>query len=380
MAAFQIQAVAVGWQVYSLTGRALDLGLVGLAQFLPMITLFLLVGHVADRYDRKRVVAICQTISCLCSLMLMIGSLQGWLDRDMILAVLVVAGGARAFENPTLSALLPTLVPPSSLQRAIAFSASSNQTASVLGPALGGLLYALGGAVPYGVAFACFLTASLLVRTLVPLRAPEPRPKATLRSLFSGLAFIWQREVILGSISLDLFAVLLGGATALLPIYARDILHTGSWGMGLLRAAPAIGALAMSMLLAGRPPRRRIGRTMFVAVSIYGLATLVFALSSSLALSMAALFIAGAADVISVVIRVSLVQLRTPEAMMGRVTAVNALFVGTSAQLGEFESGVTAALFGAVGSVLLGGLGTILVCLAWMKLFPALRDADQLSD
>ena len=274
---------------------------------------------------------------------------------------------------------MPGLVGEARLQQASAWSASANQTASILGPAFGGLLYAAGAAVPFALATALFLAASALVFSIRPERALPPREAATLRSVFGGIHFIWENPAILGAISLDLFAVLLGGATALLPIYAHEILQTGPWGLGVLRAAPAAGALGMSVLLARRPLRRHAGRIMFGAVIVFGVATTVFAVSRSLPLSIAALVLLGAADVVSVVIRFALVQMRTPDAMRGRVSAVNMLFIGTSNQLGEFESGTTAALLGTVPAVLLGGLGTIAVALLWMRWFPALRKVDGLT-
>ena len=372
-------SVAVGWRVYELTGSAFDLGLVGLAQFLPVVLLTLLVGHVADRYDRRRIVAICQVAEAVAGLILAVGAATGALPVAGIFAVVALVGAARAFESPTLSALMPGLVGEARLQQASAWSASANQTATIVGPAAGGLLYALGAAVPFALAAFLFLAASVLVSLIQLERALAPREAPTLRSVFSGIIFIWENPAMLGAISLDLFAVLFGGATALLPIYARDILHTGSWGLGILRAAPAVGALTMSVLLARRPLKRHAGRLMFGAVVVFGLATTVFALSRSLPLSLAALVMLGAADVVSVVIRFSLVQMRTPDAMRGRVSAVNMLFVGTSNQLGEFESGATAALLGTVPATLLGGLGTIAVALLWMRWFPSLRKVDQLS-
>lgn len=376
--AFQMQSVAIGWQVYALTGSALDLGLVGLAQFLPIALLTLAVGHVADRYDRRRIVAACQVVEAAIAVCLALGVGAGWLGAPGIFALVALLGAARAFESPTLSALMPGLVGEARLQQASAWSASANQTATIIGPALGGLLYALGGSVPFALAAALFLAASTLVR-LIRVERPLPhREPATMRSVLSGITFIRQNPAVLGAISLDLFAVLLGGATALLPIFARDILHTGSWGLGVLRAAPAVGALGMSVLLARRPLRRHAGRIMFAAVAVFGLATVTFALSRSLTVSLLALVLLGAADVVSVVIRFALVQIRTPDAMRGRVGAVNMLFIGASNQLGEFESGVTAALLGTVPAALVGGVATIGIALLWMRLFPALRDIDAL--
>ncbi len=377
--AFQMQSVAIGWQVYALTGSAFDLGLIGLAQFLPVALLTLAAGHVADRYDRRRVAACCQAVEAAAAAVLAAGIGSGHLGVHGIFATVSLVGAARAFESPTLSALMPGLVGEAGLQGASAWSASASQTAAIVGPAFGGLLYALGASVPFALASALFLAAAVAVLCIRVSRAVAARAPASLRSVFSGLVFIWRHQAVLGAISLDLFAVLLGGATALLPIYARDILHTGSWGLGLLRAAPAVGALAMSVLLARRPLRRRAGRTMFGAVVVFGLATAVFAVSRSVPLSVAALAALGAADVVSVVIRFALVQGRTPDAMRGRVSAVNMLFIGTSNQLGEFESGATAALLGVVPAALLGGVGTVAVALLWMRLFPALRDVDELS-
>ncbi len=374
-----MQSVAIGWQIYALTGSAFDLGLVGLAQFLPILLLTLAVGHVADRYDRRRIVAICQVVEVCTSLFLAVGTATGWLGANGIFGVVTLIGAARAFESPTLSALMPGLVPIERLQQASAWSASANQTATILGPAFGGVMYAIGAPVPFALAAALFCLAStavLLIRVDRPVPAREP---ATIRSVLSGITFIWTHPAVLGAVSLDLFAVLLGGATALLPIYARDILHTGPWGLGLLRAAPAVGALTMSILLARRPIRRRAGHLMFGAVMVFGLATIVFAVSRSIPVSVVALVVLGGADVVSVVVRFALVQMRTPDAMRGRVSAVNMLFIGTSNQLGEFESGTTAALLGTVPATLLGGVATIGVALLWMKLFPALRDIDKLS-
>jgi MFS family permease len=378
--AFQMQAVAIGWQAYALTGSAFYLGLVGLAQFLPMFLLTLVVGQVTDRYDRRHVARTCQLVEAMAAGTLAVGSAGAWLDRESLLVVVCVVGAARAFEGPSLQALVPGLVPSPLLPRAVAWATSANQTATILGPALGGLLYAAGPTTVYTTVGALFLGASLLMAGIRMERVSPTLEPLSVQSLFAGIAFIRRQRAILGAISLDLFAVLLGGATALLPIYARDLLHTGPWGLGLLRAAPAFGALSMSVILAHYPLRRRVGRTMFSAVAVFGFATIVFAVSTSFALSMGALVVLGAADVVSVVIRNSLVQLDTPDAMRGRVTAVHSLFIGTSNQLGEFESGVTAALFGTVPAVLLGGVGTILVSLLWLRLFPELARVDSLED
>jgi MFS family permease len=379
--AFQMQAVAVGWQMYALTGSAFDLGLVGLVQFLPMMALTLLVGHVADRYDRRRIVAVCQLLEGAAVVALAAGSLGGWLEREAIFALVALIGAARAFESPSMAALLPNLVPRPAIQTASAWSASANQTAQIVGPALGGLLYAFGAGAAYGSAAALFLLAAALSSAIRMATSVRMRQPLTLESLFSGVAFIRRNRILLGTLSLDLFAVLLGGAVALLPIYARDILATGPWGLGLLRSAPALGALSMSLALANRPLQERVGQKLFAALLVFGVATVVFGLSTSLPLSLAALFAVGAADMVSVVIRFSLVQLRTPDEMRGRVSAINSLFIGTSNQLGEFRAGSIAALIGAVPSVVLGGVGTVLVAGLWMlHLFPELMRVRTLDD
>ncbi len=377
--AYQMQAVAIGWTMYALTHSAFALGMVGLAQFLPLLLLTPAVGQVADRFDRRRIAAICQTVEAVGAACLLWGIAAGWLGETSLFVIVVVLASARAFEGPSLAALIPGLVPPALLQPATAWATSANQTASIVGPALGGLLYALGPWIVFAVATAGFAAAALAA-SLIHLERPAPRREAaTFASAFHGLAFLRERPVLLGTISLDMVAVLLGGASALFPIYASDILHTGPWGLGLLRAAPAVGALAMSVVLAHVRLRRHVGLTMFAAVAMFGAMTMLFGVSTWLPLSLAALVVLGAADVVSVVIRFALVQSRTPDAMRGRVSAVNSLFVGTSNQLGEFESGVTASLFGTVPAAVLGGLGTIVVCAVWMRLFPALRDMDSLD-
>lgn len=376
---FQMTAVALGWQIYALTHSAYALGLVGLAQFVPMFALTLVVGHVADRYDRRLVVTLGNTVNAGAVLLLALGSWQGWLGAHSVYLLAAVAGGARAFVSPTLPAMLAGLVARPQLPRATALSSAAGQTAQVVGPALGGLLYTSGATAVYSCAAVLLALTSVLLATIKIQAAVRPREPLSLASLLSGIAFIRSQPVILGAISLDLFAVLLGGATALLPIYARDILLTGPAGLGLLRSAPAIGSLAGSLVLARRQMRVDFGRLMFGAVIVFGLATMVFGISRNFYLSLAALFATGSADAISVVIRQSLVQLRTPDAMRGRVGAVNALFIGTSNQLGEFESGTLAGLLGAVPSVLLGGLGTIVVALLWIRIFPQLRQARSLD-
>jgi MFS family permease len=372
--AFNMLGVAVGWQLYALTGSALDLGLVGLAQFAPIMLLTLVVGQVADRYDRRLIAAICQIVQAAAAAVLVEGSIRGWLSSTSIFATVALIGAARAFENPTTTALVSDIVPRVQVSRAMAWLVSATQTARIVGPALGGFLYVIGPGTTYLTATVLFIAAGLftaLTRTGQTARTSEP---VMLESVLSGLVFIRGQRVLLGTMSLDMFAVLLGGgATALLPIYARDILGAGPGGLGVLRSAPAVGALMTSLFLAYRPLQWRIGRTLFRAVFVFGLATVAFALSSSFALSFAALGVLGAADVVSVVIRSSLVQIRTPATMLGRVSAVHSLFTGTSNQLGAFEAGVVAALIGTVPAVLLGGVGTIAIAALWIVLFPELR-------
>jgi MFS family permease len=372
-------AVAIGWQLYALTGSALDLGLVGLVQFATQIVLTLVVGQAADRYDRRAIIALCRVVSGVAAAALAVGTVGGWLTTGRILALVAVVGAARAFEAPTMSALVVSLVPRALVPKAMAWSVSANQAARIVAPALGGVLYVLGAELVYVVAGALFLVAGLLAALIRGPVTARPREQFTLESFFSGVLYIRNSRVLLGMMSLDLFAVLFGGATALLPIYARDVLHTGPWGLGLLRSSPAIGALVMSVLLARYPVDRQVGRVMFRAVLIFGAATVAFGLSTNLLLSLLALTVLGASDVVSVVIRVSLVQMRTPDEMRGRVSAVHSLFTGTSNQLGEFESGLTAALFGAVPAVLIGGIGTMAVAALWMYLFPELRKVRALE-
>ena len=372
-------AVAVGWQMYALTGSALDLGLVGLAQFVPSFFLVLVAGHAADHFDRRRVLQACIALEAAAALGLAAASATGVIDAHAILALIFVVGVARAFQMPTMQALLPALVPPPLLARAIAANASAGQAAIIVGPALGGLIYIAGPRVVYAASTVLFLLAGLLVHVVRVRRAPPRLPPTGVSSVLAGIRFIRSEPAVLGAISLDMFAVLLGGAAALMPIYARDILGTGPWGLGLLRSSTAVGALATALWLAHHPLRGRAGRRMFGAVATFGVATIAFGLSRWFALSLGALLVMGAADMVSVVIRQSLVQLQTPDDMRGRVGAVNALFIGTSNQLGEFESGVTAAWFGVVPSVVVGGIGTLAVVVLWMRLFPALVGVDRLE-
>jgi len=375
----QMLMVALGWQMYDLTGSAWDLGLVGLCQFVPALLLVLIAGHVVDQHHRGRILALCMAVQCAVGLTLLAASAGHWATRGGLLAVSVALGCVRAFQMPAQQALPPLLVPPEVLPRALAFSSAGTQAAIIGGPALGGFVYVAGAGAVYAVCAALFALAGWLLRSLHYDHEPPPKEPVTVGTLLAGVRFIVHRPDVLGAISLDLFAVLLGGAVALLPIFARDVLHVGPWGLGLLRAAPAVGALATSIVLTRRAITRRAGKTMFAAVAVFGLATLVFGLSTNFLLSLAALLVSGAGDMVSVVIRQSLVQLDTPDEMRGRVSAVNSVFIGASNQLGEFESGVTAAWLGPVGSVVLGGVGTLVVAAAWVRLFPALAQRDRLT-
>lgn len=375
----QIAAVAIGWQIYDLTGSAFDLGMVGLVQFLPTALLVFVAGHAADRYERKRVVQLCQLAEAATALYLAVSTYLGAVGEVQIFIATFVLGIAGAFESPTTAALLPLIAPQGSLQRATAISSGAAQVATITGPALGGFAYAVAPHLAYGVMVLFWLGGMIFTGVIRPAPQAIAKDSASADDLYAGVRFIRGNPAILGTISLDLFAVLLGGVTALLPIYARDILAAGPLGLGILRAAPAVGALLMTMVLARHAITRRVGMRMFEAVIVFGIATVVFALSHWMWLSVLALAILGAADTISVVIRFSLVQLATPDEMRGRVGAVNFLFINASNQLGQFESGLTAALFGAVPAAVLGGIGTILVALLWMKLFPSLRQVERLE-
>ena len=376
---FMMQGVAVGWQIYGLTGNPMDLGLVGLVQFFPVVALSVVIGQVADRLDRRAVAACCQIGKAFAALALAVGSVGGWLNRDSMLALVFFSGTARAFEQPTMQALLPATVPTMLLPRAIAASASAQQTAVICGPSLGGLLYAFGPTTVYAACTLIFVAAALLIGRVRIARRAEIRKPLSMETLFAGFAYIYSRPILLGAISLDLFAVLLGGVTALLPIYARDILHAGPWALGLLRSAPALGALAASVALARHAFSGRAGPIMFAAVGTFGAASVLFALSTSVTMSLIALAIYGASDAVSVVIRQSLVQMRTPYDMLGRVLAVNSMFTGSSGSLGEFRAGAIAAWLGAVPSALIGGFGAVAVMLIWLAAFPQLRRVDRLT-
>jgi MFS family permease len=374
---YQMLALVIGWQIYQLTNSALDLGLAGLIQFVPAVVLTLLIGHAADRYDRRSIIRAAQSVSALAALMITAALLTHGLNRDLLFAAVFLIGCARAFEVPTSSALVPALVPAPIISRAVAAWTSANQTAVICGPALGGLIYAVS---PVAVTTICviFFTIAISFVTFITITgAPAGREPPTLTSVLAGFNYIRTRRRLLGVITLDLFVVLLGGATALLPIYARDILVVGPIGLGLLRSAPAVGALLTAVVLSRHPVERHIGPKMFAVVAIYGVATIVFGLSTWFPLSLVALAVLGASDAVSIVIRFSLVQIETPDAMRGRVSAINYLFVGSSNTLGEFESGAVAAWLGAVPSVLIGGIGSLVIAAAWMLMFPGLRRLDR---
>jgi MFS family permease len=381
VAALEMQSVAVGWQVYEITKRPLDLGLIGLAQFLPGITLFLPAGHVVDRLNRKQLLVACYASFAVCSVILFVLARRGISSAYPIYAVVVLLGTVRALNFPAARAVLPQLVPTIHFSNAVAWSSSIFQTATILGPTFGGLLYAFArgpGLVYAGAAFTA-VAAALAMSRVKAREKPRPREPVNLLSVLAGFRYIWREKLILGSISLDLFAVLLGGAVALLPVYARTILHTGPWGLGLLRSAPGVGAAAMAVLLAHRPLQRQAGPIMLACVAGFGIFTIIFGLSRNLILSLISLLLVGACDMVSVVIRAILVQIGTPDAMRGRVNAVDMIFIGASNQLGEFESGLTAHWFGTVPAVVLGGVGTLVVIALWTWMFPELRKTGNVA-
>ncbi|WP_082497964.1 MFS transporter [Pseudorhodoferax sp. Leaf267] len=381
--ATQIQAVVVAWQVYDLTREPLALAYVGLAQFLPMLCLLLPAGDLIDRFARKPILAAAWAVSALCSAMLWWLSGHGVAGVSGIYAVLVLYGCARAFAGPALQSLLPQIVPRAQLAQAIAVNSMLMRTASIAGPLLGGVLYAWGGGeLTYLVCLAGFVLGSVLLARVALAHAEPPAvAQGRMWQRFGvGIRFIWSRPVILGTISLDLFAVLLGGVVALLPIYAHEVLHVGPQGLGALRSAMAVGEVGAGLYLSLRPLQRHVGMTMFAAVAVFGLANLVFALSTGFWLSMGALLVAGMADMVSVYIRGALVQFSTPDAMRGRVQAVNMLFIGSSNELGEFRAGTSAAWFGAVPAAVLGGLCTLGVVGAWTRIFGTLRRLDRFED
>jgi MFS family permease len=380
--AMQVQSLAIGWQIYNIENSALALGFVGLCQFAPMFLLTLPAGEVTDRFDQRRVLALAYWAEAMCGVLFVLLSLFDPANSIAFFGVLVLFGSARAFAGPAGSSLLPFLVSPDNLPRAIALNSSVFTTAVIAGPAIGGLIYMLGPIFTYALAAVCFAVAGVLTFILGGRRIDRAAAIAAsrLERVREGIRFVWQRPVVLGAISLDLFAVLLGGAVALLPIYARDILHTDVFGLGVLRSAQAVGAAVMAFSLARWPIERKSGSRMFGSVAIFGIATIVFGLSTNFYLSFAALFITGAADMVSVFIRSALIQYSTPDHMRGRVSAVSMLFIGASNELGEFESGTTAAWFGTVPAVVIGGLGTLGVVGVWMWLFPPLRTVDRLRE
>lgn len=380
----QMLMVALGWHMYELTHSAWDLGLVGLFQFVPALVLFLPAGHWIDRLKRSYIFTACLAVQAVVSAILVMGTIglgadEPWITRELILVISVILGSVRSFQSATQQAISPTLVPSHILSRAIAFTSGGNQLAVIGGPAIGGLLYAFNPSVVYCVCFSLFGLGMLLGLMIKDLKPKPSLVPTTIKTITAGIRFIWNNKIVLGATSLDLFAVLLGGATALLPIYAKDILGAGPVELGILRASPAVGALIMTLVLTRWPIQRYAGKKMLASVALFGLATAVFGVSHSLWLSIIALMVTGVADSISVVIRMTLVQLETPNEMRGRVSAVNGIFIGASNQLGEFESGASAALLGPIASVVLGGVGSVLIALIWKFQFKNLTERDQLS-
>jgi len=380
VSAVEMQAVAVGWQVYEITKRPLDLGYVGLAQFLPAILLFHISGHASDRFERSKVLSACYAGYAVCFALLLWLTERGEPSMRAIYVVLVLIGIVRSFNSTASRSILPQLVPQKHFPNAVAWNASIFQAATILGPSFGGIVYAAfhGPSAVYLIAMITGIGATISSFRIKPEVKARPREPMTMKTVFAGLHYIWNKKLILGAISLDLFAVLLGGAVALLPVYAREILHTGPWGLGLLRTAPGVGAAVMAVLLAHRPLRGKSGPTLLWAVAGFGVFTIVFGISRSLILSLVALFLLGASDMISVIIRATLTQLATPDEMRGRVTAVDMIFIGTSNEFGQFESGITAQWLGTVPAVILGGVGTLVVIALWAWWFPELRRAGDL--
>ena len=370
--AYQMQVVAVGWQIYEMTSSPMQLGLVGLMQFIPQFALVLIAGHVVDQHDRKRIMLIAQAAEACAVAILAIATAFAVVTNDLILAAVFALGAARSFEATTLQTIPPALVPSTVLPRVIAELSSATQTATIAGPALGGAMLILGTSYVYAACALLFLASTILVWCIPIKRTESARAPLSFDALFAGINFVRRNPIVLGAMSLDMFAVIFGGATALLPIFARDIFQVGTVGLGLMRAAPAAGALACSFAIARWPLRRHVGVVMYAAIGVFGLATICFGLSTSFLFSMAMLVVIGASDMLSIVIRQPVIQLETPDAMRGRVSAVNALFIGTSNQIGEFRSGATADWFGTIPSVLIGGIGTLLVVALWIKAFPAL--------
>jgi len=376
-----MQAVGVAWQIYGMTGRPLDLGLVGLAQFLPGIFLFLIVGHVIDRFPRRTIVIISSAAFAGCSLALLALTVHGLRTVWPVYAVLLLNGVVRAFHTPAHQALVPQIVPQEHFPNAVSWGSSIFQTAMFVGPTIGGLLYGMTGSpLPVYACAASAYVAALALLTAVKVAAPPRAKKAvSMAVVLEGMRYLRRNSLLLGATSLDLFAVLLGGAVALLPVYASDILHVGARGLGVLRAAPGVGAVLTALFIAHHPLRRRVGAIMLWCVCGFGLMTVVFGLSRNVALSLGALVLVGACDMVSVIVRHTLIQMRTPDEMRGRVSAVNMVFLSASNEVGQFESGITAQWMGTVPAVVAGGVGTILVVLLWSRLFPALRKAEQLT-
>ncbi len=375
----QIVSVAVGWQMYDQTGSAIYLGLIGLVQFLPSLLLILVTGSVADRYNRRAIAALCSLVSALCTLALLVMTVMGSFTPLPVFAVLLIFGIERAFMSPAVQSLAPNLVPEEALSNAIAWNSSSWQLAAITGPVLGGLLYGVSASTAYTVAVIFSVLGAALLYMI-----PKPVQKTTGETkswgmILGGFSFIRAEKVVLGAISLDLFAVLLGGATALMPIFARDILTLGPWGLGLLRAAPGLGAIVMAIFLAAYPLKHRAGVYMFIGVALFGVGTIIFGVSTNTEVSIAALALMGAADMVSVYVRESLIALWTPDQLRGRVNAVNMVFVGASNELGEFRAGTMASIFGAVPAVVIGGIGTLAVAAIWASSFPKLRRIDALD-
>ena len=374
----QMVLVALGWQMYDLTASAWDLGVVGLMQFVPTVLFTIPAGQLADRVDRRLVLTLAIAVQLFAAALLAWGSAAGFVDRNVIFAASVGLGVARAIQTPAQQAIVPALVGVGDLARAMAISTAVMKFAVVAGPAIGGFVYVGGPAIAYGVCAAVFIVSIVFALAIPKVHVARAQEPVSLATVFAGFAYVGKQPVVLGAISLDLFAVVLGGVTALLPIYAKDILQTGPWGLGLLRAAPAVGALFMAIALARRPLSRHVGRWLFAAVAIYGVSIIAFAFSTDFVLTMAALALGGAADLVSVVVRQTLVQLETPDEMRGRVSAVNATFISTSNQLGEFRAGAIAAWLGPIGSALVGGVGTLIVVALWIRLFPQLARRDKL--
>ena len=379
--ATEMQAVAVGWQVYEITKRPLDLGLVGLAQFLPGIVLFLVSGHVADRFNRRNLLIICDVGFAICFALLLALSLRGAVSIVSVFVVLVLLGIVRSFNGPVSRAMLPHLVAPEHFAGSVAWASSIFTAATILGPIVGGLIYAFarGPIAVYATSFIATDVAIALILKIPAQEKPRVRPDANLSTVFEGFRYIWREKLILGAISLDLFAVLLGGAVALLPVYAKEVLNAGPGALGILRSAPGIGAGIMAIAIAHRPLKNRAGATMLWCVAGFGVFTVVFGVSRNFAISLLALFLVGATDMVSVIVRATLIQVATPDEMRGRVNAVDMIFIGASNELGQFESGITAQWFGAVPAVILGGIAAIVVTGLWAWMFPQLRKVNQLT-